>query len=95
MIVNVLIFLAGLLVYAGYGLPGLGYLAAAVLISYGAGLLTRRFRWVMWVSVGLNAVMLTLLKLQSVPGMSLLAPLGVSYFTLQLISYNVDVFKGK
>lgn len=95
MIVNVLIFLAGLLVYAGYGLPGLGYLAAAVLISYGAGLLTRRFRWVTWVSVGLNAVMLTLLKLQSVTGMSLLAPLGVSYFTLQLISYNVDVFKGK
>lgn len=92
---NVLIFIAGLLVYAGYGLSGIIYLAAAILISYGAGLLTKRCRWVMWVSVGLNALMLTLVKLQPVTGWSVLAPLGISYFTLQIISYNVDVYRGK
>lgn len=92
---NVLIFIAGLLVYAGYGLSGIIYLAAAILISYGAGLLTKRCRWIVWISVGLNALMLTLVKLQPVTGWSVLAPLGISYFTLQIISYNVDVYRGK
>ena len=95
MIVNILIFIVGLLIYAGYGWAGMAYLAAAVLLSYGAGLLTKRFRWAALVCVGLNAAMLLLLKLQPVTGMSLLAPLGVSYFTLQIISYNVDVYRGK
>ena len=39
--------------------------------------------------------MLLMLKLQPVTGLSLLAPMGVSYFTLQIISYNVDVCRGK
>ena len=95
MIWNVLIFVVGLVVYAGYGWAGLAYLAAAILVSYGAGLLTKKAKWVMWVAVALNAAMLTLLKLQSHLGLSLVAPLGVSYFTLQIIAYNVDVYKGK
>ena len=82
---NVFIFLAGLAVYAGYGLPGLCYLAVAVLLSYGVGLLTKRFRWTMWISVGANALMLVLLKLRPVTGMELISALGVSYFSLQLI----------
>ena len=95
MMINILIFLVSLAVYAGYGLPGFIYLAAAIALSYIAGLLTPRFRWVMWITVVLNAIMLTLLKLRPVLGFELLAPMGVSYFTLQLISYNVDIYRGK
>lgn len=82
-------------VYAGYGLPGLGYLVIATLLSYGVGLLTRRLRWSMWIAVAANGVMLVLLKLRPITGMELISALGVSYFSLQLISYNVDVWKGK
>ncbi|MBQ7415766.1 MAG: MBOAT family protein [Oscillospiraceae bacterium] len=92
---NVFIFLAGLAVYAGYGLPGLGYLVAATLLSYVTALLTPRLRPMMWVSVAANALMLVLLKLQPVTGMELISAMGVSYFSLQLISYNVDVWKEK
>lgn len=92
---NVFIFLAGLAVYAGYGLPGLGYLAAAVVLAYGMGLLTPRFPFAMWISVAANAGMLVLLKLQPVTGMELISAMGASYFSLQLIAYNVDVKKGK
>ena len=95
MVVNILIFLIGLLIYAGYGWAGLAYLAAAVLLSYGVALLASKARWLTWVWIVINGLMLLMLKLQPVTGLSLLAPMGVSYFTLQIISYNVDVYKGK
>ena len=95
MVVNILIFLTGLLVYAGYGWSGLAYLAAATLLSYGTALLCHKARWLTWIWIVINALMLLMLKLQPVTGLSLFAPMGVSYFTLQIISYNVDVARGK
>lgn len=95
MIINILIFLAGLLIYAGYGIPGLIYLLGATLISYGLGLLIPRWRWLMWVGVGANAAMLLMLKLQPITGISLLSVLGISYFTLQIIAYLADIYRGK
>lgn len=92
---NVLIFLVGLLIYAGYGWAGMAYLAAAVLLSYGTALLVKKAPWLTWIFIALNVAMLLMLKLQPVTGLSWLAPMGVSYFTLQIISYNVDVYRGK
>ena len=74
---------------------GLAYLAAAALLSYGTALLAKKVPWLTWVWIVLNAAMLLMLKLQPVTGISLLAPMGISYFTLQIISYNVDVCRGK
>ena len=95
MMINILIFVAGLAIYAGYGISGLAYLLAATAISYGAGLLIPRHRWVMHASIVLNAAMLVAVKLQPITGMEILAPMGVSYFTLQIISYHVDLYRGK
>ena len=92
---NVLIFAAGLLVYAGYGISGLIYILAVTVLSYLAGLLIPGHRWVMILSVVLNAAVLVAVKLQPVTGMELIAPLGISYFTLQIISYHVDIYRGK
>lgn len=92
---NVLIFLAGLAVYAGYGLGGLAALLICTLISYGLALLTNRRPWVMWISVGIHVSMLLFFKGQHLAGLHLAAPMGVSYFALMLISYNVDVYRGK
>ena len=95
MIVNILIFLAGLVIYAGYGWVGLAYLLGATALSYLAGLLIPKHRWVMWLSVAANAAVLVIVKLQPVTGWEFLAPMGLSYFTLQIISYNVDIYKGR
>ena len=92
---NVLIFLAGLAVYAGYGMAGFAYLMAAVLISYGTGLLIPKHRWVLWAGIAVPCCVLALVKLQPLTGMELPAVLGISYFTLKIISYNVDVYRGK
>ena len=95
MIGNVLIFAVGLLVYAGYGVAGLAVLLTAACVSYAAALATGRFRRAMWLSVGANVAMLVFFKTQHLLELSFAAPLGVSYFTLMLISYNVDVYRGK
>ena len=40
----------------------------------------------------LNGLSLTFFKLQPILGTSILAPLGISYFTFMLISYNLDLY---
>lgn len=92
---NILIFAVGLLVYAGYGIPAAVYMLALVLLTYGAGLLIPRHRWVLWLSVAANALILCLVKLQPVTGMTLPSILGISYVTFQVISYHADIYKGK
>lgn len=95
MSVTILIFLISLVVYAGYGLPGLAVLLADTVLAYCTGLLTKRFRFAMWISVIANVAMLLFFKGQHLAGLTFAAPLGVSYFALMLISYNVDVYRGK
>ncbi len=95
MIVNILIFLVSVAVYAGYGIPGLLYLAAATALSYGIALLIPQRRWLLWPAVGILGAMLLLIKLQPVTGFSVLAPMGISYFTLRIIAYMADVYRGK
>ena len=92
---NILIFIAGLLLYVGSGVWGFVYLAAATLLSYGIGLGIPKHRWLMWAGVAVNAAVLLLMKLQGVIGVELPAVLGISYFTLQIIAYMVDIYKGK
>ena len=90
-----MILVAGLVAYGGYGMPGLAFLLAATSASYLMGLLIPKYKWIMWVSVTLNAVFLVSIKLQPVTGWDLLTPMGASYFFLRVISYNVDVYRGK
>lgn len=95
MMVNLIILIVGLAVYAGYGISIL-YLLAATLLSYLAGRLIPRHRWVMWVSTVLLTLPLLFLRVQHwLPWQSIIAPVGISYFTLQIIAYHVDLYRGK
>ena len=92
---NLLILLTGLLIYGGYGTGGLIYLLAATVLSFGAGLLIPKHKWVMIVSVVVNVLALLAVKLLPVTGWTFFAVMGISYFTLQIISYHVDICRGR
>lgn len=67
---------------------------ALALLTYACALCSRRMPWLTWVSVAVNAATVVLFKCQHLAGLSILAPVGVSYFTLRLISYCIDVRNG-
>ena len=95
MLINFLILIVGLAVYAGYGISVL-YLSAVTLFSYLVGRLIPRHRFFMWISVTLLTLPLVFFRVQQwTPWQSVIAPIGISYFTLQLIAYHVDVYRGK
>ena len=95
MVMNILIFAAGLALYALSGWAGLAYLTAATALSYGIGLLIPRRKWLMWVGVIANAGILLYIKLLPITNLGFIEVLGISYFSLQIIAYMVDVYKGK
>ncbi|MCD7807408.1 MAG: hypothetical protein LUH19_08730 [Lachnospiraceae bacterium] len=95
MAMEVLILLAGLLIYAGYGIYGLCWLGAAAIVTFLAGLALPKRKWLFWPVIIVNAGLLAVIRLQPVTGVGIAAPLGVSYFTLQIISYLADVRRGK
>lgn len=89
-----ILFIVGLVVYAGYGISVL-YLFAIILLSYLAGLLIPKYRVVMWISTILQVFLLLLLRAQHLlPYPTIIAPIGISYFTLQIIAYHVDLYRG-
>lgn len=88
------LFLAGLVLYTGYGIPGFAYLLAVTAGSFFTGLWIPKHRWLLWLCVGINTLALLLVKLQPVTGMEFAAPLGISYFTLRILSYQIDLFRG-
>ena len=95
MMINFLIFIVGLAVYAGYGISVL-YLLAVTLFSYLMGRLIPKHRFIMWISVPLLILPLLFLRAQQwLPWRSVIAPIGISYFTLQIIAYHVDLYRGK
>ena len=93
--VDLLILVVGLVVYAGYGIPIL-YLLAVTLFSYLVGRLIPKHRFIMWISVVLLTLPLLFLRAQQwMSWQSIIAPIGISYYTLQIIAYHVDLYRGK
>lgn len=87
--------LAGLAAYGCYGLKGLIFLLLLTAGSFLAARAIPKHRWAFWACLLFGALWLGVVKLQPITGISLLAPLGISYFILRILSYLVDVYRGK
>lgn len=92
---NVLIFIAGLLFYLSSGLWGFVYLAFATVFSYFLGRAAEKHRMLIWAGACVLGGVLLLMKLQGLLGLTLVSVLGISYFSLQMIAYLADIYRGK
>ena len=107
---NLLLGLAGLVFYAFGQWQGIVILLLSFLMNYAAGAMLRRGRWkkpVLILTLSLNIALLlwfkylnlligtvnSLLSL-SVPALSMMAPVGISFFTFKAMSYVIDVYRG-
>ena len=107
---NLLLGLAGLVFYAFGQWQGIIILLLSALINYAAGAWLCRGRWkkpVLILTLVLNIALLlwfkylnlligtvnSLLSL-SVPALSMMAPVGISFFTFKAMSYVIDVYRG-
>lgn len=88
-----------ILFYAMFSLKALAFLLASLVSIYLAGLALQKGRWrrvVLLVVLTFNLSLLVAVKYGSslFGGWSVIVPLGISFYTLQALSYCIDVYRG-
>lgn len=94
---NVLLLLASIIIYASFGIQSLLYVFFSIITTFIAAkyLKTKHKKLILSGTIIVNLAILVFMKFLPYTNLSILAPLGISYYTLQIISYLVDVYKGK
>ena len=97
MIYNVLLFIVSILIYFSFGIKPFLFIVFSTLSTYIVGRYVKGRKWLLVISILVNVLLLGYFKffIDYWNGLKLIVPLGISYYTLQVISYLVDVYKGK
>ncbi len=98
---NILILILSIIIYLSFGTFNIIYILFSALTSFYAAhyLNGKHKKLILGLTISVNLGILLFFKLVNViPSISshnIIAPLGISYYTLQIISYLVDVYKNK
>ena len=97
MIYNALLLIASILIYFSFGIKPFLFIVFSTLSTYIVGRFVKGRKWLLIISIIVNVLILGYFKffIDYWNGLKLIVPLGISYYTLQVISYLVDVYKGK
>lgn len=91
---NGVLLLVSIIFYAWGGVSFCALMLVMILIGYICGILLEKYRgtkaekWICFLSVGLNVIVLLHFKFADV------FPIGISFYTFQILSYLVDVYRG-
>lgn len=94
MMMNALLLLISLALIAAAGIKGLAVILAMTLVSYLSALAAERRPKAAWAGIALSLIPLLTVRLVSF-GSGIFGALGLSYFTLQTVSYLADVMNGR
>lgn len=103
MIFNILLLIISILIYLSYGIVDFLFILFSIISTYLAARIMndKNRKLVLGITICLNALILIFFKLyvanifEVASSINIVAPLGISYYTLQVISYLVDVYRSK
>ncbi len=96
----IFLLIVSLLVYASFGLANFGFILFSLFTSYLTALYltNHQNKIILTLAIILNASIFFLFKITpnvTIKTMTFIAPVGLAYYTLQVISYLIDVYRGK
>lgn len=101
--INIAIFIISILIYASFGLTNLIYILFSALTTFFAAknLKGKNRKAILILTIAANIGILVFMKVYfyaenfGINVSNIIVPIGISYYTLQVISYLIDVYKGK
>ena len=101
--INLAILLISILIYASFGITNLIYILISAITTFFASkhLDGKNKKIILILTIVVNIGILVFMKLLpygknfGIDTSNILVPIGISYYTLQVVSYLIDVYKGK
>lgn len=95
---DIILLIVSIFVYISFGIQNLFYITFSLLTTYAIALQMNKKnkKYLLILGISINVVLLLFFKTVGIfSSKTFLMPLGMSYYTLQVVGYLIDVYRGK